>query len=90
MVRRKYRSQAGIVLDILEALEAEGPMPATRLTYYANIPYDRLRIILEGLVTEGLVERDDDRYYRITGKGVEALRVLRETRRLLESMGFKL
>jgi len=90
MVRRKYRSQAGIVLDILEALAAEGPMPATRLTYYANLPYDRLKIILESLVEEGLVERDENRYYRITEKGLEALKTLRETRKLLESMGFRL
>ncbi len=38
MVRRKYRSQAGIVLDILDAVSREGPLPATRLTLHTNVP----------------------------------------------------
>ena len=89
MTRRKYRSQAGIILDILEALARESPQPATRLMYTANLPYNRLRETLLRLVDEGLVEETEGRHYRITEKGREALRVLRDARRVLETLGYK-
>ena len=90
MVRRKYRSQAGIILDILEALHRDGPMPPTRLSYYANIPYDRLRLILRELANKELVTYvPGERLVEITGKGLEALLVLRRSRKLLESLGFR-
>jgi len=89
VTRRKYRSQAGIVLDILEALAREGPLPPTRLMYSANLPYNRLKETLARLVEQGLVEETADKRYTITEKGREALRVLRETRRLLENLGYR-
>ena len=90
MVRRKYRSQAGIIHDVLEALQRYGPLPPTRIATYANLPYDRLRVILASLEANGLVERGKDGAYTITRRGVEALESLRRARRLLESLGFKL
>ena len=89
MTRRKYRSQAGIILDILETLAREGPQPATRLMYTANVPYSRLRETLLRLLDEGLVEETGDRRYRITERGREALAVLRDARRVLENLGYK-
>ena len=89
--RRKYRSQAGIVLDILETLISEGPMRATRLATYANLPYDRLKVVLESLVAKGHVRFDEEtRTYSITKEGERALQTLRETRKILEALGFKL
>ncbi|NOZ89615.1 MAG: hypothetical protein GXO15_06800 [Crenarchaeota archaeon] len=90
MTRRKYRSQAGIILDILEALEREGPLPATRLMYHANLPYNRLKETLARMLEEGLVEETGEKRYAITQRGREALRVLRESRRILESLGYRL
>jgi len=91
MVRRKYRSQAGIILDLLEALQREGPMPPTRLSYHANIPYDRLRPILQELAGKGLVAYNPQtRRVEITDKGMEALILLRKSKALLESLGFRL
>ncbi len=89
MVRRKYRSQAGIVHDILEVLQREGAMPATRIATYANLPYDRLKLILLSLEESGLVVKTEDGY-DITEKGLEALNTLRRSRKLLESLGFRL
>lgn len=89
MTRRKYRSQAGIILDILETLAREGPQPATRLMYTANVPYSRLREALLRLLDEGLVEETGDRRYSITERGREALAVLRDARRVLESLGYR-
>jgi len=89
VTRRKYRSQAGIILDILETLAREGPQPATRLMYTANVPYSRLREALLRLLDEGLVEETGDRRYSITERGREALAVLRDARRVLESLGYR-
>ncbi len=88
-MRRKYRSQAGIILAILSVLAEEGPMPPTRIATHANLPYDRLKAILASLEERGLVERVEEGY-AITDKGFEALRVLREAHSFLSSLGFKL
>lgn len=90
MPRKKYRSQAGIVHDILESLQRHGPLPATRLATYANLPYDRLRIILASLEANGLVEKGEDGRYFLTPRGLEALEALRRTRRIIEGLGFRL
>ncbi len=89
MVRKKYRSQAGIVHDILEVLQREGDMPATRIAIYANLPYDRLKVILLSLEVNELITKTENGY-NITKKGIEALNILRRSRKLLESLGFKL
>lgn len=90
MTRRKYRSQAGIILDILEALEHKGPLNITKLMYYGNLPYDRLRETLSKLISQELITQCDESKYCLTPKGREALRKLREVRGLLESLGYKL
>ena len=90
MTRKKYRSQAGIILDILEALERNGPLNVTRLMYHANLPYNRLRETLAKLLEQGLVVECEEARYRLTQKGREALQKLREVRGLLESLGYKL
>ena len=90
MVRRKYRSQAGIILDILEALHREGPMPPTRLSYHANLPYDRLRTILQDLANKKLVDYNPrEKQVQITDQGIEALLLLRKSKKLLESLGYR-
>jgi len=88
-VRRRYRSQAGIILDILEVLHEHGPLPASRIATYANLPYDRLKVIIESMEEKGLVERTPEGHYTITPKGEEALATLRRSRKLLESLGFR-
>ncbi len=89
MVRRKYRSQTGILHDILEVLQREGSMPAKRIATYANLPYNRLKLILLSLEESGLVVKNEEGY-DITEKGLEAPNTLRRSRKLLESLGFRL
>ncbi len=89
MTRKKYRSQAGIVLDILEALQSEGPMRPSRLALYANMPYSRLKEVLVRLESQYLVETLEDGRIAITYTGIEALKKLKEARRLLEGLGYK-
>ncbi len=90
MARKKYRSQAGIILDILEALSEKGPLPPTRLMYAANLPYNRLKEVLARLESKSLVGVDEEGRYYLTEKGAEALKRLREARILIEHLGYKL
>ncbi len=90
--KARYRSQAGIIYDILRALYSEGEMPPTRITYYARLPYDRLKPMLKKLVEKGLLEEIHEKnrvYYKITMKGYEALQELEKTKKLLEALGMR-
>ncbi|GBF09250.1 hypothetical protein apy_09750 [Aeropyrum pernix] len=85
------RSRVEIIIDVLEALQAEGPMTPTRLATVANMPYDRLQTVLEPLVAKGLVRVRDmgrSKQVEITREGVRALHDLKRVRRLLSDLGF--
>ncbi len=86
----RRRSRIGIIVEILSELEREGEMPASRLATYVNMPYDRLRPLLEQLEERGyLASRREGRsaFYRLTAEGQAALSKLREAYELLRSMG---
>ncbi|WFO74762.1 DUF4364 family protein [Desulfurococcaceae archaeon MEX13E-LK6-19] len=90
--KKTYRSQAGIVYDILKALRDEGELTATRISCYARLPYDRLKPILIKLLEKNLIEEvnvDDKTYYRITSRGLETLEELEKTKKLLEALGLR-
>ncbi len=87
-MRKKYRSAAGIIYDILQTLEDHGPLPPTKLAIYTNLPYDRLRIFLESLKSKGYI-KEDERGVEITDEGRKALKKLAEAKRLMEFLGFK-
>ena len=92
LLKSRYRSQAGIVYDILNTLYSEGMAPPTRLMYGARLPYDRLKKLLNQLLENELIEEvkiDDHTYYRLTKKGVEALEELRRVKKLLEQIGIR-
>ena len=83
----KRRSRVGVLLDILSALAKHGDQPASRIAMYANLPYDRLRPLLDSLESKGLIERVGSTKtvrYRLTPKGYTLLRELQRLRRLLE------
>jgi len=89
----KRRSRIEIVMDILETLEEEGPMPPTRLATHVNMPYDRLATILETLAEKELVaiqdaeENQRTKLAAITEKGRELLAELRKLRKVLLDFG---
>ena len=88
-MRRKYRSAAGIIYDVLRVLDEKGPLPPTRLATFTNLPYDRLRIFLESLKEKGYIEEDEEGI-EVTESGREALKKLEEAKKLMEFLGFKL
>jgi predicted transcriptional regulator len=90
--RKKHRSQAGIIYDVLRTIRELGETPPTRIMYGANLPYDRTKEIVSKLVKKGLikeVEYDGRKYYVLTEEGVKALNELEKTKNLLEKLGLR-
>jgi len=90
--KTRYRSQAGIIYDILRTVENLGRAPPTRIMYGANLPFDRAKKLVSSLEQKGLlrlVEEDNKRFYELTPKGYEALKELERTKRLLEQLGMR-
>ena len=84
------RSRVDIVIDVLDALAREGPMPPTRLATAANLPYDRLTKILEDLESRGLVTVDRGErasMVAMTRRGYQALHELKRFKQLLKDLG---
>jgi len=92
MGRRKYRSQAGIIYDVLRTVMRYGEVSVTHIMYGANLPFDRTKEVVRSLVSRGLlvdVRVNGRVMYRLTERGYEALKKLEKAKRLLEELGFK-
>ncbi len=87
------RSEAAIVLDILESLVSNGGvMNMTRLSQEANLSYQKLLAVVSKLASNGIVEIMDyggRKEVAITSKGRILLRELRRLRRLLDDLDIK-
>jgi len=89
-VARPRRSKTEIIRDVLAVLEERGPQPLSRLGTYANLPYDRLRRLVEELERRGLVRvsrSSSSLIVEIAPLGVELLEELRRLERLLRDLG---
>lgn len=86
---KKRRARLEIVMSVLSALESE-EMPPTQLATAVNMPYDRLKRLLDELEARGLVgskESGRSKAYYLTEKGLHVLSELRRIRRILEEYG---
>lgn len=88
----KYRSQMRIYVDIMHVIQREeNHAKPTRILYGANLSYDRLVKHLDELKTLGVVEEvddHDDRFYRLTQKGIEFVNQFRAVERFATAFGF--
>jgi predicted transcriptional regulator len=80
MAKRK-RDRLSTLFDILKALSEE-PQNPTKLATLVNMPYDRLKKILDELVEKGLLQYEDQGRVRIYGLSQEGLRVYEELKRI--------
>ena len=87
-MRRKYRSQAAIICDILEALSSKPGIAPTRLSQEVNVPYTRLTGYLKLLKEKGLIFEDKGLY--LTEEGFKMLVEMRRVRKIFSSLGLKL
>jgi predicted transcriptional regulator len=88
MARRK-RDRLSIVLDILEELSKE-PQNPTKLATAVNMPYDRLKKLLDELVERGLItyrEQSKFRIYSLTAEGYKVYEELKKVKKILQDYG---
>lgn len=88
----KYRSQMRIYVDIMRVIQREeNRAKPTRILYGANLSHDRLVKHLDELRTLAVIEEiveSDDRFYKLTQKGVEFLNQFRAVERFATAFGF--
>lgn len=92
-----YRTQVRIVADVLScASHNSSDNPGVGITHIlqkANLSYTRLTVILNRLVTSGLLEQihvDNNNRYVISDKGIKFLQSYSEFAEFAESFGMKL
>jgi predicted transcriptional regulator len=88
----KYRSQMKIYVDIMRVIQREeNHAKPTRILYGANLSHDRLMKHLSELKTLGVIEEiddEDDRFYRLTQKGIEFMNQFTAIERFANAFGF--
>ena len=88
----KYRSQMRIYIDVMRVIQRENNRAKpTRILYGANLSHDRLLKYLEELKTLGVIEEvanEDDRFYKLTQKGIEFLNQFRAIEGFAGAFGF--
>ena len=88
----KYRSQMKIYVDIMRVIQREeNRARPTRILYGANLSHDRLLKHLDELKTLGVIEEvvdSEDRFYKLTQKGIEFLNQFRAVERFATAFGF--
>ncbi len=89
-MRRKYRSQAAIVMDMLEAVAANPGIAPTRLGQEVNVPYSRLVEYLRLLREKGLIYEGEKGGLHLTEEGFRYLTEMRRFRRIFSSLGLML
>lgn len=88
-----YRSRSRLVMDLLAALQAEGPVGVTRLLLAANLTHGKLQEMLASFEENGWVraERDGERsQWSITETGSRVLADLRRVDAVMQDHGLGL
>jgi len=83
MIRK--RSRLEIYLDILRVIN-RGVKKPTRIMYSTNLSWNPLQEILNSMIKQGLIERQDTKnrkQYEITEKGKSALRYFDKAKELI-------
>ena len=83
------RNRIGILADILEVVKRQRNIRLIRISYGANLPFDRAKKMLESLNSSGLVsitKTDDIITYNITTRGLEFLEVHKKMLGFLEDL----
>jgi len=89
----KKRSRLELIMEILETIYSEDEISPTWLSIKVNLSYDRVKKILDELITRGLVEstpsdkRKGSAVLVLTPKGVKLLEELKRIKSLLREYG---
>lgn len=88
-----YRSRSRLIMDLLAAIQEEGPVGVTRLLLVANITHAKLQGLLTGFEQEAWVQVDragERSQWVITGKGERVLADLRRVDAVMQDHGLGL
>ena len=83
------RNRVEILGDILEVLKRQNNIRLIRISYGANLPFDRAKKLMETLTTSGLVGINRNEgivTYHITTRGLEFLEVQKKMFGFLEEL----
>ena len=84
------RNRIEIIGDILEVLKRQRDMRLIRISYGANLPFDRAKSLVEKLTMSGLIgiNKTDDNIitYHITSRGLEFLEAQKKMFGFLEEL----
>ena len=87
-----YRSSSRLVMDLLAAIQAEGPVGVTRLLLVANMTHGKLQQLLDSFEQRGWVAATggERSQWRLTEKGERALGDLRRVDAVMQDHGLGL
>jgi predicted transcriptional regulator len=88
-----YRSRSRLVMDLLAALKAEGPVGVTRLLLIANMTHAKLQELLDSFEERGWVMKascSERNLWSLTEKGERALGDLRRVDAVMQDHGLGL
>jgi predicted transcriptional regulator len=83
------RNRIEILRDILEVLKRQNNIRLIRISYGANLPFDRAKKLIETLTVTGLVginKNGETITYYITSRGLEFLEVQKKMFGFLEEL----
>ena len=92
-MKAPYRSRSRLVLDLLAAIQAEGPVGVTRLLLVANLTHGKLQELLTGFEEDGWIEvnpNQDRPQWALTEKGSRVLADLRRVDAVMQDHGLGL
>lgn len=85
------RGRQEIVFDILSAIyESKGQIKPTRLLYKSNLSYQRLKVYLESLIKQGMLnirKEGDKKLVVLTQKGQDYINKYVQVKEFIESFG---
>jgi len=91
-VARRYRTKVTLYYEILRSVRDRGTAQPTRIMYDVNLPYSKLKEMLEEMVSKGLLaERREGKSveYSITEEGLRLLVKLEDVLWSLRRLGLQ-
>ena len=92
-MKAPYRTPSRLIMDLLAAIRAEGPVGVSRLLLVANLTHAKLQALVASFEENGWVTtaRDGDRIqWEMTAKGERVLADLRRVDALMQDHGLGL
>ena len=81
-----YRSRSRLAMDLLSAIQADGPVGVTRLLLVANLTHAKLRELVESFEESGWIKAESEKDRSLWVLTPEGARILADLRRIDAAM----